>query len=145
MALFGMAGQSSGAVMRSTGLGLHGIGLIVFHHPFRYLGEFIMSFPRGNRRDDIASLDRGQRRDISMVRAVGETLCVDPLFLALSVVTGGWDEKVTGFALLSALFSVLELVTELQYYVSQAEAGTAVTEAVGTAEENQSLRRRFTI
>ena len=139
MGLFGMAGQSRGADLSSTGLGLHGIDVIVFYHPFRYLGESIMSFPRDNRRDDVASLDTARRRDISMVRAVGETLCVDPLFLALSVVTGNWDENVTGFALLSALFSMLELVTELQYYVSQAEAGTSATQAVETAEEIERL------
>ena len=61
-----------------------------------------------------------------MVRAVGETLCVDPLFLALSVVTGGWDENFTGLAMFSAVFSTLELVTEFQYYVAEAEAATPV-------------------
>ncbi|CAN0282074.1 unnamed protein product [Ascophyllum nodosum] len=143
MGLFGMAGQSRGADISSTGFGFHGIDVFVFYHPFRYLGEFIMSFPRGNRRNDITSPDEARRRDISMVRAVGETLCVDPLFLALSVVTGGWDENVTGFALLSALFSMLELVTELQYYVSQAEAGNPATQAVGTAEDTEGGNRIY--
>lgn len=54
---------------------------------------------------------------------LGETLWVHPLFLALSVATGGWDDNVVGLTLLSALFSVLELVTELQYYVTEADYG----------------------
>ena len=65
-----------------------------------------------------------------MVRAVGETLCVDPLFLALSVVTGGWDDNLTGFAMVSALFSILELVTELQYYVNEAEVASSLNALV---------------
>lgn len=70
-----------------------------------------------------------------MVRAVGETLWVDPLFLALSAVAGGWDDNVTGLAVFSALFSLLELVTELQYYVTEAEDGNSLSDAaVGDVE-----------
>eukprot|EP00752_Nemacystus_decipiens_P001344 g1333.t1 len=65
---------------------------------------------------------------------VGETLWVDPLFLALSVVTGGWDDNIAGLTAFSALFSVLELVTELQYYVTEAEDGNSLA-AVGDVED----------
>ncbi|CAN0560501.1 unnamed protein product [Ectocarpus sp. 12 AP-2014] len=56
-----------------------------------------------------------------MVRSVGETLVVDPLFLALSAVSrGGWDGSLSGIAGISALFSALQLLTELRYYVKRA-------------------------
>ena len=58
-------------------------------------------------------------------------MVVDSLFLALSVVSGGWDENLTGVVVFSAIFSILELVTELQYYV--AEAG-AVLEPVSSPD-----------
>lgn len=64
-----------------------------------------------------------------MVRAVGETLWVDPLFLALSAVTGGWDDNVMGLPVFSALFSALELVTELQYFVTEAEDANSLSDA----------------
>ena len=44
--------------------------------------------------------------------------------LAISGLIGGdrgWDEYGFGLAMLSGLFSVLELVTELQHYVTEAE------------------------
>lgn len=121
MRTFGLAGDSSEQVLQEAGLGLHAIDVIVFHHPLRYFGEWVMSFPRGHRRDEVAMRNLARRRKLSMVRAVGETLWVDPLFLALSVATGGWDDNATGLVVLSALFSVLELVTELQYYVTEAD------------------------
>lgn len=55
-----------------------------------------------------------------MIRAVGETLVVDTLFLVFSVMSGGWDDNFAGVAGISALFSVLELLTELHYYVAEA-------------------------
>ena len=110
---FGQAGESNMDALRDSGLGLHGIDVILFFHPMRYLGEFLLTFPKGHRRLDVADRKKAERREIAMVRAVGETLCVDPLFLALSVVTGGWDDNLTGFAMVSALFSMLELLTEL--------------------------------
>ncbi|CAM9337129.1 unnamed protein product [Ectocarpus sp. 6 AP-2014] len=56
-----------------------------------------------------------------MVRSVGETLVVDPLFLALSAVSrGGWDGSLAGIAGISAVFSALQLLTELRYYVKGA-------------------------
>ena len=121
---FGMAGQSTGNDLRESGLGVHAIDVILFYHPFRYLGESIMNIPFGRRRGNVQRFGEAKRRDVSMVRAVGETVCVDPLFLALSVVSGGWDDNVTRLAVFSALFSVLELVTELQYYVSEAETAS---------------------
>ncbi|CAN0547520.1 unnamed protein product [Ectocarpus sp. 8 AP-2014] len=58
-----------------------------------------------------------------MVRSVGETLVVDPLFLALSAVSrGGWDGSLAGIAGISAVFSALQLLTELRYYVKGASA-----------------------
>ncbi|CAN0189920.1 unnamed protein product, partial [Ectocarpus sp. 4 AP-2014] len=98
---YGLAGDSSGQALQDAGLGLHAIDVIVFYHPFRYFGELVMSFPRGHRRDEVAMRNAAHRRKILMVRAVGETLWVDPLFLALSVVTGGWDENATGLVVLS--------------------------------------------
>lgn len=126
MKLFGQAGEATGDDLKKAGLGLHAIDIILFFHPMRYLGEFIMSYPTGHRRPEVSNRIEAKRRHIAMVRAVGETLCIDPLFLALSVVTGGWDENVTGLAMVSALFSTLELLTELQYYVTEAEAATPV-------------------
>lgn len=127
MKLFGQAGQATGDDLRDSGLGLHGIDVILFFHPMRYFGEVLLACPRGIRRPRVSNRHQATRREIAMVRAVGETLCVDPLFLALSVVTGDWDDHLTGLAMVSALFSILELVTELQYYVNEAEADTSVT------------------
>ena len=126
MKLFGQSGLVTGDELRDVGLGLHGIDVILFFHPMRYFGEFLLACPRGIRRPRISDRHLATRREIAMVRAVGETLCVDPLFLALSVVTGGWDDNLTGLAMISALFSILELVTELQYYVNEAEVETSV-------------------
>ena len=129
MRVFGLAGDSSGKALKDAGLGLHAIDVIVFYHPFRYFGEWVMSFPRGHRRAEVGVRNQAHRRKISMVRAVGETLWVDPLFLALSVVSGGWDDSFVGLTVFSALFSVLELVTELQYYVAEAEDGKELSYA----------------
>ena len=93
-----------------------------------------MSCPVGHRRDEPTMRNEAHRRKMSTVRAVGETLRVDPLFLALSVATGGWDGNLTGLVVFSALFSVLELVTELQYYVTEAEDGKPVSNAVDDVE-----------
>lgn len=117
-----LSGQAVGGFTEDTSSGLRRIDTMLFFHPMRYLGEFLMTFPSGHRREQVANLEAVERRKIAMVRAVGETLCVDPLFLALSVVTSGWDGNFTGLAMFSALFSMLELVTELQYYVEEAEA-----------------------
>lgn len=91
---------------------------LVTHHPFRLLGELLFTCPYGHR---LAGDGRNaSRRTEAMTRAVGETLVVDALSLALSVVTSGWDGIFTGVAGVSALFSLLELAGELQYYVNHA-------------------------
>lgn len=103
-----------------VGVGFGAIDKWVARHPFSFLGHDL--FGKGfelKGGDDGAS-----RRARVLIRAVGETLVVDTIFLALSVVSGGWDGNLTGVAAVSALFSVLELLTELQYYV--AEAGAAL-------------------
>lgn len=122
MQLFGLAGDATERSLQESGLGFHAIDVMLYWHPFRLLGEAIMSSPQGHRHEDMARRNMVHRRKMSMVRAVGETLCVDSLFLVLSLVTGGMDDNVTGLPLMSALFSVLELVTELQYYVTEVEA-----------------------
>lgn len=50
-----------------------------------------MSFPRGQRRGEVAMLKEAPRqvKYIDGARGGRETLWVDPLFIALSVVTGG--------------------------------------------------------
>eukprot|EP00903_Cladosiphon_okamuranus_P014156 g13155.t1 len=69
---------------------------------------------------DISSSSRRRRGQV-LVRAVGETLVVDGLSLALSAVArGGWNGSLTGIAGVSALFSALQLLTELRYYVTEA-------------------------
>lgn len=54
-----------------------------------------------------------------MLRAVGETVVVDTLFLALSVVSDTWDGA-PSIAAASLIFSTLELVTEVQHYAAEA-------------------------
>ncbi|CAM9479453.1 unnamed protein product [Ectocarpus fasciculatus] len=72
--------------------------------------------------DPAVSTERRRRARV-LVRSVGETLVVDPLFLALSAVSrGGWDGSLAGIAGISAVFSALQLLTELRYYVKQASA-----------------------
>lgn len=56
-----------------------------------------------------------------MLRAVGETLVVDSLFLALSLTTETWEDGAS-IGIFSLIFSVLELLTELQYYAAEARA-----------------------
>lgn len=117
-----MVGKSSRQGLQETGLALHAMDVMVFFDPLRYFGDFVMmSFPCGHRREETTRRNVAQRRKVSMVRAVGDTLCVDPLFPVTSVVTAGWDDNVMGLVLFSALFSVLELVTELQYSVTEVE------------------------
>lgn len=119
MSSLGLAGEAPARVAEDAGLGLRAIDVLVHHHPFRHFGEVLFAYPYGHR------IPRQQfggatRRAEVMVRAVGETLTVDPLFLALSIVTSGWDGDFTGVVGLSALSSLLELVTELQYYAASA-------------------------
>lgn len=74
----------------------------------------------GQQQEDTWSSSR-RRRGAVLVRAVGETLVVDGLSLALSAVSrGGWSGSLTGIAGVSAVFSALQLLTELRYYVKEA-------------------------
>lgn len=125
---FGLAGEASTTALMSTGLGNNAIDVLVFYHPYRYLGAFVMSFPRHR---GVVEQPYGVawRRTTVMVRAVGETLVVDPIFVALSIVSSGWDDNLTGLVVFSAAFSIIELVTELQYYVTEAEAAMPYIEA----------------
>ena len=141
MKLFGQAGQATGDDLRDSSLGLHGIDVILFFHPMRYFGEFLLACPRGIRRPRVSDRHQATRREIAMVRTVGETLCVDPLFLAISVVAGGWDDNLNGFVMFSALFSILELVTELQYYVSEAEVASTTSGNDGEGVDHGSGNR----
>lgn len=101
-----------------AGLGFGAIDKWVARHPLSLLGKVLFGkdfvFKGGNQ--------GMSRRAMVVVRAVGETLVVNSLFLAFSVVSGGWDGNLTGVAAISALFSVLELLTELQYYIAEAAA-----------------------
>lgn len=56
-----------------------------------------------------------------MLKAVGETVVVDILFLVLGLVSSGSLTNLSSSALWSSVFSILELVTELQHYVNEAE------------------------
>ncbi|CAM9695974.1 unnamed protein product, partial [Scytosiphon promiscuus] len=82
------------------------------------------------------SYERRQRRRRArvLVRAVGETLVLDGLFLALSAVSGGgWNGSLASIAGISAVFSVLQLLTELRYYVKEASRVLGPVSAVTAA------------
>lgn len=68
-----------------------------------------------------------------MLRAVGETLVVDSLFLALSLSSETLEDGVS-IGIVSLIFSLLELVTELQYYLAEAR-----TDMVTDGEEAMEL------
>lgn len=119
MTRLGLGGEYSAQVAQDQFRGLRAIDKLVRYHPFYYLGEMIFWYPHGHHIPGEEG-DVG-RRAVAMTRAVGETLVVDTLFLAVGVVASGWDENLTGLASVSVLFSVVELVGELQYY-----AGIAV-------------------
>lgn len=74
------------------------------------------------------------RRAMVMVKAVGETLVVDPLFLALGIRTTDWNDPSLA-ALFSSIFSVAELLTELQHYINETEP---YLEEYGRVEESVS-------
>ncbi|CAB1101925.1 unnamed protein product [Ectocarpus sp. CCAP 1310/34] len=86
-------------------------------------GSSSSSSSSSSEEEDPAISSERRRRARVMVRSVGETLVVDPLFLALSAVSrGGWDGSLAGIAGISAVFSALQLLTELRYYVKGASA-----------------------
>ncbi|CAM9486117.1 unnamed protein product [Pylaiella littoralis] len=118
-----------------TGVGFGAIDEWVARHPFSFLGKVLFGsgFVLKGENDGVS------RRAKVMIRAVGETLVVDSLFLALSVVSGGWDGNLTGVAGISALFSVLELLTELQYYVAEVGAVLEPISSSSTAISGNSI------
>ena len=118
MRLCGMAGNTPVDRLEQSGFGLSLIDRIVDHHPYSMLGRALFSYPHGHH---LPGSDEATRRSWVMVRAVGETLVVDSLFLALSLSSETWEDGVS-IGIFSLIFSVLELLTELQYYVSEARA-----------------------
>lgn len=86
------------------------------------LGRALFSYPRDHH---LPGSDEATRRSWVMLRAVGETLVVDPLFLALSLSSEAWEDGVS-IGVFSLIFSVLELITELKYYVLEARADMVV-------------------
>ncbi|CAM9130078.1 unnamed protein product [Sphacelaria rigidula] len=116
MSFWGMAGNTRMDVVEARGLGLSLIDRIVHHHPYSYLGRAVFFYPHGHH---LPGGSRSTRRSVVMLRAVGETVVVDTLFLALSVVSDTWDGA-PSIAAASLIFSTLELVTELQHYAAEA-------------------------
>ena len=118
MTLCGMSGNTRTEVLEQSGFGLSLIDRIVHHHPYSMLGRALFSYPHGHH---LRGSDAATRRSWVMLRAVGETLVVDSLFLALSITSETWEDGVS-IGILSLIFSVLELLTELQYYAAEARA-----------------------
>lgn len=112
--LLGLSGNATKGQIDDAGVGFSAIDEWVSRHPFHWLGmKVFRGFEMKGSRETVT------RQGEVVIRAVGETIVVDPLFLLLSVFNGGLDGGLTGFAGVSALFSVLELLTELQYYVEE--------------------------
>ncbi|CAM9474636.1 unnamed protein product [Ectocarpus fasciculatus] len=129
MRLCGMSGNTPVDQLEQSGFGLSLIDRIVFRHPFSALGRMLFSCPH---RHHLPGSDTSTRRSGVMLRAVGETVVVDSLFLALSLSTETWEDGVS-IGIVSLIFSVLELLTELQYYLAQAREGM-VADREETAE-----------
>ncbi|CAM9329888.1 unnamed protein product, partial [Ectocarpus sp. 13 AM-2016] len=135
MSLCGMAGDTPVDLYEQSGFGLSVIDRIVDHHPFHMLGSALFYCPH---RHHLPGSDTTTRRSGVMLRAVGETLVVDSLFFALSMLTENWEDGVS-IGVLSLIFSVLELLTELQYYAAEARANmvTDGEEVVGAEEADR--------
>lgn len=116
MSLCGMAGRTRVNIVEERGLGLSLIDRIVYHHPYSYLSRSLCGCPYGHH---LPAGDMATRRSAVMLRAVGETLVVDSLFHVFSIQSESWDGPLS-LAATSLIFSVLELVTELQYYAIEA-------------------------
>lgn len=116
MSLCGMSGNIPVSVLAERGFGLSLIDRIVRIHPYSLLGRALFACPH---RHHLPSSGAATRRAAVMVRAVGETLVVDSLFLALSLSSETWEDGVS-IGIFSSVFSVLELLTELQYYAAEA-------------------------
>lgn len=85
----------------------------VSHHPCSMLGGALFSNPHGH---NLPGSGAATRR--SWVRAVEEKLAVDSLFFSLSLSTETLEDGVS-IGVFSLIFSVLELLTELQYYETE--------------------------
>lgn len=116
--LCGMARDLPVNRSEQSGFGLRLIDRIVGKHPYSILGLALFSFPHGHH---LPGFNESTLRSWMMLRAVGQTLVVDSLFLALSLYSVTWENGVS-IEMLSLMFSVLALLTELQYYVSEAKA-----------------------
>ena len=116
MRWFGMAGNTSVDALERYGYGLSLIYRIVNCHPYSMLSKVLFSYPHGHH---LPGPDIATRRSWVMLRAVGETLVVDSLFLALSLSSETWEEGLS-IGIFSLISSVLELLTELQYYAAEA-------------------------
>ena len=133
MRLCGLQGDTPIDTLERSGFGLSLIDKIVKYHPYSIIGGAIFSCPHGHR---LPGDGTATRRSGVMLRAVGETLVVDSLFLALSLSTEPWEDGVS-IAVYSLMFSVLELLTELQHYAAEAEADMTMggEEAIITSAE----------
>lgn len=118
MRLFGMEGNTSVGALERSGFGLSLIDRIINGHPFSMIGSALFFYPHGHH---LPRFGVATRRSWVMLRAVGETLVVDSLFLSLSLSFVTWEAGVST-GILSLIFSVLELLTELQYYAAEARA-----------------------
>lgn len=130
MSLCGLAGRTRVDVIQESGLGLSLIDDIVYHHPYSYLGRALFSVPYGHH----LPLNTATRRSAVMLRAVGETLVVDTLFVIFSLTLERWDGAVSA-ASVSLTFSILELVTDLQYYTTEARAEMTTDRAKDTLSD----------
>ncbi|CAN0297127.1 unnamed protein product [Ectocarpus sp. 8 AP-2014] len=130
MKFCGMAGNTPVDQFEQSGFGLSLIDRIVHHHPYSALGRALFSCPHGHH---LLRSDMATRRSGVMLRAVGETLVVDSLFLALSLSSETFEDGVS-IGIVSLIFSLLELVTELQHYLAEAR-----TDMVTGGEEAMEL------
>lgn len=140
MSSVGLAGDAPAREAADAGLGLRAIDRLVHYHPFRYLGEMIFRYPYGHRIRGHQNGSETRRAEV-MVRAVGETLVVDPLFLVLGILTSGWGDNSSGLSGISAIFSILELVTELQYYITTASSFMEEPREEGSPKMSELVRR----
>ncbi|CAM9664166.1 unnamed protein product [Ectocarpus sp. 12 AP-2014] len=124
MKLFGLAGNTSVNRMEQSGFGLSLIDRIIEHHPYSMLGRGLFAYPHGHHLPDSGNATRRSR---VMLRAVGETVVVDSLFFALSLSSETWEDGLS-IGVYSLIFSVLELVTEFQYYAAEARVGMVMGE-----------------
>lgn len=141
MSLCGMAGNTPVDVLERSGFGLSLIDRLVHCHPYSMVGRALFSCPY---KHHLPSSGTVTRRSGVMLRAVGETLVVDSLFLALSLSSSETWEDGVSIGVVSLIFSVLELLTELQYYAAEARAemvmDSPIMERQGTSHVDEGSR-----